>query len=105
MAESGEGRARDLTLAVSWYSKSAKQGFPLAQYRLGMAYAGGNGVDADPQLAVRWLKPAAQADHIRLGYRRYGIERHMIYFRITTYGIAVVRILHDRMDASRYLSI
>ena len=28
--------------------------------------------------------------HIRPGYRRRGVERHMIYFRPTDYGIAVV---------------
>ena len=31
------------------------------------------------------------------------VERHMIYFRVTPYGIAIIRILHDRMDASRQL--
>lgn len=48
-------------------------------------------------------KIAPACDHIRSGYRRRNVERHMIYFRITTYGIAVVRILHDRMDAPRRL--
>lgn len=40
---------------------------------------------------------------IRQGYRRRSVERHVIYFRITTYGIAFVRVLHDRMDALRHL--
>ena len=48
-------------------------------------------------------KTAAACDHIRPGYRRRSVDRHMIYFRITAYGIAVVRILHDRMDAQRHL--
>lgn len=48
-------------------------------------------------------KTAPACDHIRPGYRRRSVERHIIYFRITAYGIAVVRILHDRMDAPRYL--
>ena len=48
-------------------------------------------------------KIAPACDHIRPGYRRRSVERHMIYFRITTYGIAVVRILHDLMDAPRHL--
>lgn len=48
-------------------------------------------------------KIAPACDHIRPGYRRRSVERHMIYFRITTYGIAVVRILHDRMEAPRHL--
>lgn len=42
-------------------------------------------------------------DHIRPGYRRRSVEQHMIYFRITSYGIAIVRVLHQRMDAPRYL--
>lgn len=52
---------------------------------------------------VRSPKIAPACDHVRPGYRRRNVERHIIYFRITTYGIAVVRILHDRMDAPRHL--
>ena len=48
-------------------------------------------------------KTAPACDHIRPGYRRRSVERHMIYFRITSYGIAIVRILHDRMDVARHL--
>lgn len=48
-------------------------------------------------------KTAAACDHIRPGYRRRGVERHLIYFRITGYDIAIVRILHDRMDPPRHL--
>lgn len=46
---------------------------------------------------------APACDHIRAGYRRRRVERHMIYFRVTAYGVAIVRILHDRMDAARHL--
>ena len=46
---------------------------------------------------------APACEHIRKGYRRRGTGRHMIYFRITTYGIAVIRVLHERMDALRHL--
>ncbi len=48
-------------------------------------------------------KTAPSCDHIRRGYRRRSVERHMIYFRVTDYGIAIVRVLHDRMDAPRRL--
>jgi toxin ParE1/3/4 len=58
-------------------------------------------------LAFDELAQAPQAapacDHIRPGYRRRSVGRHMIYFRVTTYGIAIVRILHDLMDVSRHL--
>ena len=48
-------------------------------------------------------KTAPNCDHIRHGYRCYCVERHMIYFRVTDYGITIVRVLHDRMDAPRHL--
>jgi len=48
-------------------------------------------------------KSAPACDHIRQGYRRRNVERHMIYFRITEYGIAIIRILHERMNAPRHL--
>ncbi|WP_122604137.1 type II toxin-antitoxin system RelE/ParE family toxin [Pseudomonas viridiflava] len=48
-------------------------------------------------------KTAPACDHIRSGYRRRSIERHVIYFRATEYGIAVIRVLRDRMDVSRYI--
>ena len=48
-------------------------------------------------------KTAPACDQIRSGYRRRHIERHMIYFREAAYGIAIIRILHDRMEATRHL--
>jgi toxin ParE1/3/4 len=46
---------------------------------------------------------APACDHIRVGYRRHSVGRHMIYFKITTYGVVIVRVLHDRMDTFRRL--
>ncbi len=46
---------------------------------------------------------APACDHLLPGYRRRSVERHVIYFRVTAYGIAIVRVLHDRMDAPRHL--
>lgn len=46
---------------------------------------------------------AQDCGHIRPGYRRRGVGRHMLYVRTTSYGIGVVRILHQRMDAARHL--
>lgn len=42
-------------------------------------------------------------DFIREGYRRRRTGHHAIYFQITDYGIAVIRVLHERMDAPRQL--
>lgn len=42
-------------------------------------------------------------DHIRPGYRRRRMAEHVIYFRAAPYGVAIIRILHSRMDAPRHL--
>lgn len=52
---------------------------------------------------ARSPQSAPACDHIRPGYRRRLVERHMIYFRISVYGVAIVRILHERMDATRHM--
>jgi toxin ParE1/3/4 len=46
---------------------------------------------------------AQDCGHIRSGYRRRVVARHVIYFRAEAYGIAVIRILHQHMDAPRRL--
>lgn len=43
-------------------------------------------------------------DYIRPGYRKYPINRHVIFYRaIAVDEIEVVRILHERMDVNRHL--
>jgi len=48
-------------------------------------------------------KAGTSCEHIRQGYRRYPVIRHVVYYRETSYGIKVIRVLHDRMLASRHL--
>jgi len=55
------------------------------------------------QVLAESPKSAPACDPIRPGYRRRNVERHMIYFRITDYGIAIIRVLHGRMDALQRL--
>ncbi|MDF0489160.1 type II toxin-antitoxin system RelE/ParE family toxin [Sphingomonas sp. H39-1-10] len=40
---------------------------------------------------------------IRPGFRRRVVAQHVIYFKQTRYGIAIIRVLHQRMDQSRHL--
>ena len=47
----------------------------------------------------------APCDHIRQGYRRVIFREHAIYYYPTDDGIAVIRILHRRMDAQRHLAV
>jgi toxin ParE1/3/4 len=46
---------------------------------------------------------AQSCGYIRAGYRHHRIEHHVLYFKATDDGIAVIRILHERMDALRHL--
>lgn len=48
-------------------------------------------------------KLAPPCDTIRPGYRRLGVEHHVIYFRLDAGTVVVVRVLHERMDAPRHL--
>jgi toxin ParE1/3/4 len=48
-------------------------------------------------------KSAPACDHSRQGYRRRNVERYMIYLRVTDYGIGIICILHERMDAPHHL--
>ena len=42
-------------------------------------------------------------DTIREGYRKYGVGRHVIFYRKIDASVDVVRILHERMDVDRHL--
>lgn len=48
-------------------------------------------------------KAGAACDQVRQRYRRYPVIRHVVYYRATSYGIEVMRVLHDRMLVSRHL--
>jgi toxin ParE1/3/4 len=40
---------------------------------------------------------------IRPGYRKYLVGKHIIFFRLTTSCVEVIRVLHARMDFKRHL--
>ena len=47
-------------------------------------------------------KAGTACENIRAGYRKYPVIRHVAYYRETDYGIEIMRVLHDRMLASRH---
>jgi toxin ParE1/3/4 len=47
-------------------------------------------------------KAGTACENIRAGYRKYPVIRHVVYYRKTSYGIEIMRVLHDRMLASRH---
>jgi len=57
----------DRRAAVDWLQESARSGFPAAQYNLGLLYAQGRGVQADPAQARAWYQRAAAQGHVAAG--------------------------------------
>ena len=49
--------------AITWYRKSAEQGYRAAQNSLGYAYEWGQGIAIDEQQAVFWYREAAKRGH------------------------------------------
>jgi toxin ParE1/3/4 len=42
-------------------------------------------------------------DHIRTGYRKLQVNRHLVFYRRSDQRIEVVRVLHQAMDVGRHL--
>jgi toxin ParE1/3/4 len=42
-------------------------------------------------------------DFIRKGYFTYPVGSHCLFYRLTSEGIEIIRILHQRMDLKRHL--
>lgn len=40
---------------------------------------------------------------VRRGYSKYPVGSHFVFYRQRSYGIEIIRILHQRMDVSRHL--
>lgn len=46
---------------------------------------------------------AHKITYIRQEYRRYLFQKHAIYFKETTYGIYIMRILHQQMNINLHI--
>jgi toxin ParE1/3/4 len=42
-------------------------------------------------------------DNIRVGYRKYPVGSHVLFFQMLEGAVHVVRVLHQRMDFERHL--
>jgi toxin ParE1/3/4 len=54
-------------------------------------------IDAMEALAEHPLRGRA-AEDIRPGYRRQNAGAHIIFYEPKDYGVAIIRVLHQRMD-------
>jgi toxin ParE1/3/4 len=55
-------------------------------------------IDASFHLLAIEPQRGQACDDLLLGYYKYHVGRHLIFYRHTSEGIEIVRILHDRMD-------
>ena len=55
-----QGVHKNLPKAAKWYRKAATQGYPQAQYNLGLLYEGGKGMMQNYHQATKWYKRAAE---------------------------------------------
>ena len=44
-----------------------------------------------------------KCDYIRQDLRAFNVGSHIIFFKMTDYGVAVIRVLHQSMDFIRHL--
>ena len=66
--DTGDGVEQDKAKALSWYRKSAEQGYAEAQLLLGIIYDQGIGVTQDYAEAVTWYTKAAEQGYARAQY-------------------------------------
>lgn len=44
-----------------------------------------------------------KCDYIRSDLRAFNVGSHIVFFKTTDYGIAVIRVLHQSMDFNKHL--
>lgn len=49
------------------------------------------------------VQEGQDASHVRDDYRKQLVGRHVIYFKISSTEVMVIRILHQRMDVDQHL--
>ncbi len=59
MYQKGSGVGQDFAQAARWYTQSAEQGDPRAQFYLGVLYLKGEGVSKDDVIAYKWTNIAS----------------------------------------------
>lgn len=103
------GRARSPSMAEYRLTSASQQDLDdifehsVAEWGLSVALRYTDDLDAAFVTLASAPQRGQSCETIRPGYRRLGVGSHMIYYKATGYGVAVTRILHQRMDALRHL--
>jgi len=63
---------------------------------------------ADLIVAIKRLargeRTGRNVDELRSGYLKYAVGQHVLFYRLSTHHLDVIRILHQRMDIPTHLS-
>ena len=79
-----------------WCYSCEQWGVDQADLYLDQLNEGINGLAENPKIGMA-------IDHIRQGYRRYHVQHHMIYYRIRSDRIEIIRVLLESMDTDIHL--
>ena len=79
---------RALAKAYDWYLKAAVQGYPPAQYNVGIMLADGNGVTVDREQALQWLTKAADGGYERAKDRIASLRGDRLYATVNEDPVA-----------------
>ncbi len=60
-------------------------------------------LDEAMRLVQRNPEIGDDARDVRVGYRRFPVASHVLFYRIKSTGVHVVRVLHKSMDAGRHV--
>jgi toxin ParE1/3/4 len=96
MAELRLSPAAERDLEGIWRYTAERWGVAQADHYIDLLHAAMQAVAQAPTAA-----PACDA--IRPGYRRQWAEQHALYYQVRRACVVVVRVLQQRMDASRHV--
>lgn len=83
-------------LSEIWDCTEERWDAPQAERYVRELFAAAERLAADPDRG----RPG---DHVRPGYRRFGIGSHLLFYTALDGENTIVRILHQRMDPTRHL--
>ena len=77
MYASGNGVAKNESVAFAWFHKAARNGHTEAKYYMGLSFLQGRGVKQQLHLARYWFKLASKAGHSKAIYHLSQVEKSL----------------------------
>jgi len=60
-------------------------------------------LDESFNMIAREPEIGTPCDYLREGYRKYYVNRHLIYYALNRDRVKIIRVLHQRMDVDSHL--